>query len=32
MVQLATQRVNADIPIKRIEFKMLEALLAELEK
>jgi CubicO group peptidase (beta-lactamase class C family) len=32
MVQLATQRVNADIPIKRLEFKMLEALLAELEK
>lgn len=32
MVQLATQRVNADIPTKRIEFKMLEALLAELEK
>jgi len=31
MVQLATQSVNADIPIKRIEFKMLEALLAELE-
>lgn len=32
MVQLATQRVNGDIPIKRLEFKMLEALLAELEK
>jgi hypothetical protein len=32
MVQLATQHVNADIPIKRLEFKMLEALLAELEK
>ena len=32
MVQLATQRVNADIPIKRLEFKMLEALLAELDK
>ena len=32
MVQLATQRVNADIPIKRLEFAMLSALLAELER
>ena len=32
MVQLATQRVNADIPIKRLGFAMLSALLAELEK
>jgi CubicO group peptidase (beta-lactamase class C family) len=32
MAQLATQRVNADIPIKRLEFAMLAALLAELEE
>lgn len=32
MVQLATQRVNADIPVKRIEFAMLSALLAKLDK
>ena len=31
MAQLATQRVNADIPTKRLEFKMLEALLGALE-
>jgi len=32
MAQFATQRVNADISIKRLEFAMLEALLAKLEQ
>jgi len=32
MAQLATQRVNADMPTKHLEFAMLAALLAELDR
>lgn len=32
MAQLATQRVNADIPIQRLQFAMLAALLGELDR
>ena len=32
MAQLATQRVNAEIPIKKLEFAMLAALLVKLDQ